>query len=111
MQSLRPEHDINAGRPLNDRCALLAGDTTANADDHLWPLLLEFPPASEQGKNFLGSLLANRTGIQEQDVGFPGLSARMAPSADRNTSSILDESYSFIWQPNVLIYTLLDIIL
>ena len=35
-----------------------------------------------------------------------GRSVSSKPSASRSTSAILSESYSFIWQPNVRIYSL-----
>ena len=68
MQGLGPEHQIDEGRPLPQGLALLAGDTAADTDHQVRPLLLEGPPAPQGGKDLLLGLLADRAGIQQQDI-------------------------------------------
>ena len=73
VQRLRPEHQIDERRARGDPLALLAGDTAADADDHLRTLLLEQPPFSQQGKYFFLGLFAHRAGIDQQHVGLRGI--------------------------------------
>ena len=70
MDRLRPEHEIDEGRALEDALALLARDAAAHSDDELRAAKLEQPPLAQVGKNLLLRLLADRTGIEEDDVGL-----------------------------------------
>ena len=70
VQGLRAEYQIDKRRPRRDALSLLAGDTAADADDHMRALLFEQPPFTQQGKDLLLGLFANRTGIDQQYVRF-----------------------------------------
>src|SRR5258708_23158244 len=65
---LGAEHQIDERRARRDALALLTGDAAADADNHVWTLLLEQPPFAQQGEHFLLSLFANRAGIDQQHV-------------------------------------------
>jgi hypothetical protein len=54
---------------------------------------------------FLG-LFADGAGIEQQDVRLIGIVGALQTVGYPQTSAILAESYSFIWQPWVLIYSL-----
>src|SRR5690606_4444501 len=69
VQGLRPEHQVDEGRALEDGLALLAGDAAADADQHR-PVLLQVLPAAELGEHLLLGLFADRAGIDQDDVGL-----------------------------------------
>jgi hypothetical protein len=70
VQGLRPEHEVDERRALQDRGALLARDATADADDQVGTLLFELAPAAEQREDLLLRLLAHGAGVQQQHVGM-----------------------------------------
>ena len=102
MQRLRAEHHVDVGRALDDRRAFLARDAAADADQQVGVFALEVADAAEVGEHLLLRLLAHRAGVEEDDVGVGWVVRCLQPSAARSTSAILSESYSFIWQPKVL---------
>ena len=65
--------------------------------------LLEMLDAAQVGEHFFLRLFAHRAGVEQDHVGLVGIVGPLhARRAARSTSAILSESYSFIWQPNVL---------
>ncbi len=70
MQGLRAEHQIHIWRALHDRRAFLAGDAAADADDNLVVAALEMLPAAKLAEYLLLRLLADRAGVDQDDVGF-----------------------------------------
>src|SRR5690606_32699293 len=55
---------------LDDRLALLGGDAAADADDHLAAAFLQRLPAAELAEHLLLGLLADRAGVDQDDVGL-----------------------------------------
>ena len=70
MQSLWSEDNVDERRTLRDAFAFLARHTATNANHYARTFRLEQAPATELGENFFLRLLTNRTGIDEQQVGF-----------------------------------------
>ena len=107
VQRLRAEHEIDVRRARDDRRAFLARDAAADADQHVRALALQMLHAAEIVEDLLLRFLAHRAGVEEDDVGLArDRSSSPCPCAARSTSAILSESYSFIWQPKVLMYSL-----
>ena len=70
VQGLRTEDHVDVGRPRHDVGALLAGHTTANADDQARPLAFERTHTTEVRKDLLLRLLSDRAGVEEDDIGL-----------------------------------------
>ena len=68
MQGLRTEHQIHVRSARGDALALLAGHTTAHADDHVRPQLLERAPFAEQREHLFLGLLPHGAGVDQQHV-------------------------------------------
>ena len=68
VQRLRAEHQVDVGRALDDRRAFLAGDAAAHADQHA--LGLEVLDAAEVAEHLLLRLLADRAGVEQDQVGL-----------------------------------------
>src|SRR5690606_3032186 len=68
VQGLRAEDEVDMRRAFDDRLAFLAGDAAADADDEGLVGCLELLPAPELAEDLLLGLLADRTGIDEDDV-------------------------------------------
>src|SRR5690606_38836505 len=66
----RAEPQVDVGRALEDGLALLAGHAAADADDDFVVLLLELLPAAELAEHLLLRLLADRAGVDQDDVGL-----------------------------------------
>ena len=73
VQGLRSEHEVDERRAPDDRIALLAGHAAADADDHRGLVLLELLPAAELAEHLLLGLLADRAGIDQDDVRLGGI--------------------------------------
>jgi hypothetical protein len=95
VQGLRAEDDIDERCPLADAVTFLAGYASTDTDQQIGALVFPDTPPAQLRKHFLLRLLANGTGIDEKQIRILGLDSR-------STSAIFSESYSFIWQPNVL---------
>jgi hypothetical protein len=82
----------------------LAGHAAAHTNLHLW--LLEVLDAAQIAEHFFLRLFAYRTGVEQNQVGFVDrvLCGFVAVCCVQHIA-ILSESYSFIWQPKVLIKT------
>jgi hypothetical protein len=99
VQGLRAEHQVDVGRALADRLALLARHAAADADHQLRARCLPGPPAAELREDLLLRLLADGAGIQQQDVrilrpvgqarcrGMPAARPRCARSRTRSSGS------------------------
>ena len=70
MDRLRAEYEVDEGRALEDAVAFLARDAAAHSDEELRAPQLQQPPLAQVGKDFFLRLLADRTGIEEDDVGL-----------------------------------------
>ena len=70
VQGLRTEHQVDVRRALDDRRALLRGHAAADADHHRAVALLERLPAAELAEHLFLRLLADRAGVDQDDVGF-----------------------------------------
>jgi len=70
VQSLRAEHHIHIRRALHDGFTFLAGDTSAHADQQIRLGQLERAHAPQIREHFLLGLLADRTGIEQDDIGL-----------------------------------------
>ncbi len=70
MQGLRPKHYIHKRRPFLDSRAFLAGDTAANANNHLGALIFNLAPFTQSRKYFFLRFFAYRAGIQQQHIGL-----------------------------------------
>ena len=81
VQRLRSEHQIDVGCARDDRCAFLARDAAADADQQIGIALLEMLDAPEIGEHFLLRLLAHRAGIEQDEVGLLGIVRRLQPFA------------------------------
>ena len=69
-------------------------------------LRLQVLDAAEVAEHLLLRLLAHRAGVEEDQVGVLDVGGRLVALRRRaSTSAILAESYSFIWQPKVLMKT------
>lgn len=73
VQGLRAEDHVDIGRALTDRGAFLAGHAAADADHQVGILLLQLAPHAELGKHLFLGLLADRAGIEQDDVGLGGV--------------------------------------
>ena len=103
MQRLRAEYEIDIRRARDDRGALLARDAAAHADNEVRAaLLFRCSHAPQIVKHFFLRFFAHRARVEEDHVGVFGVAAATMPCAAFSTSAILAESYSFIWQPKVL---------
>ena len=72
VQGLRPEHHVHVGRPLDYGLAFLARHAATDADDHAAPRGLELTPAAELREEFFLRLLADRAGVEQQEIGPVG---------------------------------------
>ena len=63
VQGLGSEDHINVGCPLDNRLTFLAGDTTADTNNNVGIIALQFVPTPELGKHFFLRLLPDRAGI------------------------------------------------
>ena len=106
VQGLRAEHQVDERRTLDDRFAFLRGDAAADADDDFAALVLQALPHAQLAEHLLLRLLADGAGVDQMTSASSGLSVSSRPSLAASTSAILAESYSFIWQPWVLMYSL-----
>ncbi len=70
MQGLGPEDHVDIGGAVTDGSAFLAGHAAADADHQVGILQLEFAPATELGKHLFLRLLADRAGVEQDDVGL-----------------------------------------
>ncbi len=73
MQRLRAEDQIDAGRPLAQQLALLAGDAAADADHHAGPARFQGFPESQLRKDLFLGLFADGAGIEQQHIGLLGI--------------------------------------
>ena len=106
VQRLRAEHDIDERRAADDGRAFLRRDAAAHPDDQIGLQRLQRAHAAQVVEHALLRLLAHRAGVEQDDVSASsGRAVRVAPSLACSTSAILAESYSFIWQPNVRMYS------
>ena len=65
--------------------------------------LLERAPFAQQREHLVLRLLAHRAGVHQQHVGLGRIRrSAVRPARSRSTSAMRAESYSFIWQPKVL---------
>ncbi len=73
MVGLGPDDDVEEGGAGQHRLALGLGDAAGHAQKHvatgMAPLVAEPPEPAELGIDFLGSLLANMAGVEENEVG------------------------------------------
>lgn len=106
MQGLRAEHQVDERRALDDRFAFLRGDAAAHADDDLAALVLQALPHAQLAEHLLLRFSRMEQVLTRMTSASSGLSVSSRPSLAASTSAILAESYSFIWQPWVLMYSL-----
>src|SRR5262249_20224474 len=74
-----PDDEVDVGRPLEDRRALLLRDAAAHAEDEARLARLQAPEAPELREDLLLRLLPDRARVEENDVGF--IDAARAPVA------------------------------
>jgi hypothetical protein len=96
VQRLGAEHEVDVGRALADGLALLAGDAAADADDQPGSALLPGPPAAELREHLLLCLLADRAGVEQDDVRRLRPVRGFQAMALAQQSRMRAESYSFI---------------
>ena len=72
VQGLGTVHDVDIGRALPDRGALLARHAAADPDHQIRTRLLPRAPAADFREHLLLSLLAHRAGVDQQDVRILG---------------------------------------
>ncbi|MNE55520.1 hypothetical protein D3C80_1503620 [compost metagenome] len=72
VQGLRAEDHVDIGRALADRLAFLAGHAAADGDDHVRLQVFEFTPAAQLGVHPVLGALADRAGVEQDDVGVFG---------------------------------------
>jgi hypothetical protein len=70
VQGLRAEDQVDVGRALDDGVAFLRGHAAADPDHHRLATLLERLPAAELAEHLFLGLLADRAGVDQDDVGF-----------------------------------------
>ena len=70
MQCLRTEHHIHVRRTFDNGLAFLAGNAAADPDQQIRVFLLQGTRPSQIGEHLLLRLLANGTGIEQNDVGL-----------------------------------------
>ena len=70
MQGLRSEHDIDVRRPGDDRRAFLTCHATADTDEELRIRSFQPSDTSQIVKHALLRFFANRTGVEQDYVGF-----------------------------------------
>jgi len=70
VQGLRAEHHVDVGRTVADRRAFLAGHAAADADHQVGVLQFQLAPAAELGEHLVLGLLADRAGVEQDDVGI-----------------------------------------
>ena len=70
MQGLRAKYQIHKGCAFGNGRALLAGDTAADTNNQIWVGLLQVFPATELMKDFFLGPLANRAGVEQDNVGL-----------------------------------------
>ena len=103
MQRLRPEHEIDERRALGDGLALLARDAAAHADEHVRPLAFLSSRHSPSSENTFSCAFSRTEQVfMSSTSASAGSSVAVRPSAAWSASAIRAESYSFIWQPKVL---------
>ena len=73
VQGLRAEDHVDVGGAVADGGAFLTGDAAANADDQLGILLFQRAPASQLGKDLFLRLLADRAGVEQDDIRLVGV--------------------------------------
>ena len=73
MQGLRAEDNIDIRCTGDNRVAFLAGNAAANANDQIGVLLFKVFDAAQIMENFFLCPLADRAGIEQDDVGFLGV--------------------------------------
>ena len=70
VQGLRAEDHVDKGRARNDGLAFLAGHAAAHADDQFGSGRLHGPEVAQVGEDLLLGLLADGTGVEQDDVGL-----------------------------------------
>ena len=101
---VRAEHEVHVRDALQEPLLLLLRDAARHGDERA-AARLHLAVAAEGGEQLLLRLLADRAGVEEDEVGVLG--RRRAREACRpSSSSIRSESDSFIWQPKVWTNTL-----
>jgi hypothetical protein len=68
VQRLRAEDDVDERGALDDRGPLLTCDTAADGNHEGWVRTLELAYAAQVGKHLLLGLLADRAGVEHDDV-------------------------------------------
>jgi hypothetical protein len=68
VQRLRTENEIHKRCAFADALAFLTGNTATDTDHDPGATLLVFAPSAKLGKDFLLCFLANRAGIDQQQV-------------------------------------------
>ena len=94
----RAEDEVDVGRPFLDAPLLELRHAAHHADDEVGPVLLEALQRAELREDLVLRLFADRTGIEQDQVGVLGRSRSSYWSALRSPAT-RSESYSFIWQP------------
>ncbi|MNE53637.1 hypothetical protein D3C80_1483750 [compost metagenome] len=69
---MRAENHVDIGGAVTDGLAFLAGYATADGDDHFRVVELELAPATQLGIHPVLGAFADRTGIEQDDVGVFG---------------------------------------
>ena len=99
VECLRADYHIDEGRAFNNSFPFLAGDATTYRDAHIRIMLFQRSPASQLMEYLLLCFFADRASIQQQYVSLFSRVHQDRASFCLSKSSILAESYSFIWQP------------
>ena len=70
VQGLRTEDEVHIRRARDDGSAFLRGHAAADADHHAFLMLFVALPAAELAEDFFLRLLADRAGVDQDDVGL-----------------------------------------
>ena len=68
VQRLRAKDHVNVGGTAADRIAFLTGHATTDADNQIGVLFFQWAPTTELGKHLFLCLLADRTGVEQNDI-------------------------------------------
>ena len=98
----RAERDVDLGIELEDALALRLGVAAADGDHALGIAPLARGRLAEVGGELRVGLLADRAGVEDDDVGVGGASAASPSPSSSSMPLIRSESWAFIWQPKVV---------
>jgi len=105
MQGLGAEYQVHVRRARTIAAPSLRGHAATHADHHLRAGALVRLPVTELGEHLLLRTLAIEQVLSSSRSASSGLSVSVNPWVCASRSIMRAESYSFIWQPMVLMYS------